>query len=85
MDPPNKHEVIYGDGHGEEGEEEDGDVEKAEVFGRKKIGRCGSDRNNTSTSYYSYSRPLLTKRTNTSSQIAIVGANTYPIESLDYV
>ncbi|GKU88914.1 hypothetical protein SLEP1_g3123 [Rubroshorea leprosula] len=29
-------------------------------------------------------RPLLVKRTNTTSQIAIIGANTCPIESLDY-
>lgn len=28
--------------------------------------------------------PLLRKRTNTTSQIAIVGANVCPIESLDY-
>lgn len=32
----------------------------------------------------SRSQPLLVKRTNTSSQIAIVGANVYSIESLDY-
>ncbi|WCJ30624.1 chloride channel C [Euphorbia peplus] len=32
----------------------------------------------------SYRQPLLVKRTNTTSQIAIVGANTCPIESLDY-
>ncbi|GAV57078.1 CBS domain-containing protein/Voltage_CLC domain-containing protein [Cephalotus follicularis] len=31
-----------------------------------------------------YSRPLLVKRVNTTSQIAIVGANVCPIESLDY-
>lgn len=33
---------------------------------------------------YSYGEPLLTRRTNTTSQIAIVGANLCPIESLDY-
>ena len=32
----------------------------------------------------SYTGPLLVKRTNTTSQIAIVGANLSPIESLDY-
>ncbi|KAJ4715767.1 Chloride channel protein [Melia azedarach] len=31
-----------------------------------------------------YSQPLLSKRVNTTSQIAIVGANVCPIESLDY-
>ncbi|KAL4377804.1 hypothetical protein GQ457_02G010280 [Hibiscus cannabinus] len=31
-----------------------------------------------------YSRPLLIKRSNTTSQIAIVGANVCPVESLDY-
>lgn len=33
---------------------------------------------------YSYGEPLLTRRINTTSQIAIVGANLCPIESLDY-
>lgn len=37
-----------------------------------------SDKNMT------YAEPLLVKRTNTTSQIAIVGANVCPIESLDY-
>lgn len=32
----------------------------------------------------SHTRPLLVKRTNTTSQIAIVGSNLSPIESLDY-
>ncbi|KAJ0081154.1 hypothetical protein Patl1_12422 [Pistacia atlantica] len=32
----------------------------------------------------SYTQPLLSKRVNTTSQIAIVGANVCPIESLDY-
>lgn len=32
----------------------------------------------------SYAEPLLVRRTNTTSQIAIVGANLSPIESLDY-
>ncbi|MED6181322.1 hypothetical protein PIB30_018260 [Stylosanthes scabra] len=32
----------------------------------------------------SYAEPLLAKRTNTTSQIAIIGANLSPIESLDY-
>lgn len=31
-----------------------------------------------------YTAPLLVKRTNTTSQIAIVGSNLCPIESLDY-
>ncbi|MBA0804241.1 hypothetical protein Gohar_003838, partial [Gossypium harknessii] len=31
-----------------------------------------------------YSKPLLIKRVNTTSQIAIVGANVCPVESLDY-
>lgn len=31
-----------------------------------------------------YTKPLLVKRTNTTSQIAIVGSNLCPIESLDY-
>ncbi|KAK7314846.1 hypothetical protein VNO77_33374 [Canavalia gladiata] len=37
-----------------------------------------SDKTNAST------KPLLVKRTNTTSQIAIVGSNLFPIESLDY-
>lgn len=49
--------------------------------GKEEIGRYlseFSDRNMT------YKEPLLAKRTNTTSQIAIVGANLCPIESLDY-
>ncbi|KAL5818146.1 hypothetical protein ACOSQ3_022045 [Xanthoceras sorbifolium] len=36
------------------------------------------------TEIYRLSQPLLTKRVNTTSQIAIVGSNVCPIESLDY-
>ncbi|KAL5563562.1 hypothetical protein UlMin_033309 [Ulmus minor] len=39
---------------------------------------------NSNSNSYNYSQPLLVKRTNTTSQIAIVGANVYSIESLDY-
>lgn len=40
----------------------------------------GKERENRTT----FSEPLLTKRKNTTSQIAIVGSNVCPIESLDY-
>lgn len=40
----------------------------------------GKERENRTT----YGEPLLTKRKNTTSQIAIVGSNVCPIESLDY-
>lgn len=40
------------------------------------------DKENSGT--YNYGEPLLTRRINTTSQIAIVGANLCPIESLDY-
>ncbi|KAL6223305.1 hypothetical protein ACLB2K_006692 [Fragaria x ananassa] len=41
--------------------------------------------NNENSRTYSYKQPLLTRRiTNTTSQIAIVGSNVCPIESLDY-
>lgn len=41
--------------------------------------------NNENSRTHSYKEPLLTRRiTNTTSQIAIVGSNVCPIESLDY-
>lgn len=51
------------------------------VDGNEEIGRYWSEyseRNRT------YTEPLLVKRINTTSQIAIVGSNLCPIESLDY-
>ncbi|XP_015879694.2 chloride channel protein CLC-c [Ziziphus jujuba] len=68
-------------GHGD-----DGDIENVEVLRGKETGGHGDslevfDKNN---SFYGRSQPLLVKRTNTTSQIAIVGANSCPIESLDY-
>ncbi|KAF3444191.1 hypothetical protein FNV43_RR13881 [Rhamnella rubrinervis] len=86
MDPQNK--ANRGEhGHGFEDEDGDGDgpgdIENAELFGGMEIGRFRSDVSDKNTSYSS-SQPLLIKRTNTTSQIAIVGANICPIESLDY-
>ncbi|XP_027357607.1 chloride channel protein CLC-c-like isoform X2 [Abrus precatorius] len=49
--------------------------------GNEEIGRYWSG---LSDKNVSYSKPLLVKRANTTSQIAIVGANLCPIESLDY-
>lgn len=76
-----------GHGHGSEDEkgngEGSGDIENAELFGGKEIGRFWSDVSDKNASF-SYSQPLLIKRTNTTSQVAIVGANICPIESLDY-
>ncbi|KAK7380170.1 hypothetical protein VNO78_32640 [Psophocarpus tetragonolobus] len=64
----------------------DGDYEhdienEALLDGNEQIRRYWSGLSDKNTSY---TNPLLVKRTNTTSQIAIVGANLYPIESLDY-
>lgn len=45
---------------------------------------AGFYRSEFSESNMTCAEPLLRKRTNTTSQIAIVGANLSPIESLDY-
>ena len=58
--------------------ENDGDVHDIENEG---IGRNWSE---VSERNMPSAEPLLAKRTNTTSQIAIVGANLCPIESLDY-
>ncbi|KAK7270755.1 hypothetical protein RJT34_26153 [Clitoria ternatea] len=58
------------------------DIEnEASVDGNEEIGRYWSGLSERNTSH---SKPLLVKRINTTSQIAIVGANLCPIESLDY-
>ncbi|XP_057446487.1 chloride channel protein CLC-c-like isoform X2 [Lotus japonicus] len=62
------------------------DVRDVENGGRldgndEEIGRYWSE---LSERNRAYAEPLLAKRTNTTSQIAIVGSNLYPIESLDY-
>ncbi|XP_061364284.1 chloride channel protein CLC-c-like isoform X2 [Gastrolobium bilobum] len=58
------------------------DIEnEAPLDGNQEIGRYWSE---FSERNMTYSQPLLVKRTNTTSQIAIVGANLSPIESLDY-
>ncbi|XP_057491864.1 chloride channel protein CLC-c-like [Actinidia eriantha] len=54
------------------------DIENEGLIDGKEIERYWSERN------LSYKGPLLTKRVNTTSQIAIVGSNVCPIESLDY-
>ena len=54
------------------------DIENEGLNDGKEIERYWSERN------LSYKGPLLTKRVNTTSQIAIVGSNVCPIESLDY-
>lgn len=75
-------ETSHGHGLGD-GNGADGDIENVEVFGGKDSSEV-SDKNIINTSSYSHSQPLLVKRINTTSQIAIVGANICPIESLDY-
>lgn len=57
------------------------DIENEGLLDGKEIERCWSE---VSDKNLSYTKPLLVKRTNTTSQIAIVGANVCPIESLDY-
>lgn len=57
------------------------DIENEGLLDGKEIERCRSE---VSEKNLSYTKPLLVKRTNTTSQIAIVGANVCPIESLDY-
>ncbi|KAF7820598.1 chloride channel protein CLC-c-like isoform X1 [Senna tora] len=57
------------------------DIENEGSFDGRDIGRYPSE---FSERNMTYTEPLLTKRTNTTSQIAIVGANLCPIESLDY-
>ncbi|KAK9996785.1 hypothetical protein SO802_021471 [Lithocarpus litseifolius] len=57
------------------------DIENEGLLDGKEIERCRSE---VSDKNLSYTKPLLVKRTNTTSQIAIVGANVCPIESLDY-
>lgn len=57
------------------------DIENEGLLDRKGIDRYWSE---VSDKNMTYTEPLLVKRTNTTSQIAIVGANVCPIESLDY-
>ena len=57
------------------------DIENECLLDGKEIERCRSE---VSDKSLSYTKPLLVKRINTTSQIAIVGANVCPIESLDY-
>ncbi|KAF3970863.1 hypothetical protein ACB098_04G058800 [Castanea mollissima] len=57
------------------------DIENEGLLDGKEIERYRSD---VSDKNLSNTKPLLVKRTNTTSQIAIVGANVCPIESLDY-
>ncbi|KAM4106400.1 hypothetical protein ACB094_04G063000 [Castanea mollissima] len=57
------------------------DIENEGLLDGKEIERYRSD---ISDKNLSNTKPLLVKRTNTTSQIAIVGANVCPIESLDY-
>lgn len=58
------------------------DIENEDIFDGNEYGSRNwsglSDRS------MAYTKPLLVKRSNTTSQIAIVGANLCPIESLDY-
>lgn len=58
------------------------DIEKEGLLDGNGIDRLWSSE--TVTRNMSYREPLLVKRMNTTSQIAIVGANACPIESLDY-
>ncbi|XP_075661857.1 chloride channel protein CLC-c-like isoform X2 [Castanea sativa] len=57
------------------------DIENEGLLDGKEIERYRSE---VSDKNLSNTKPLLVKRTNTTSQIAIVGANVCPIESLDY-
>ncbi|KAK7283729.1 hypothetical protein RIF29_13470 [Crotalaria pallida] len=58
------------------------DIEnKGALDGKEEIGRYWSD---ISDQNPAFAEPLLSRRTNITSQIAIVGANLCPIESLDY-
>lgn len=57
------------------------DIENEGLLDGKEIERCRSE---VSDKNLSFTKLLLVKRTNTTSQIAIVGANICPIESLDY-
>ncbi|XP_028793268.1 chloride channel protein CLC-c [Neltuma alba] len=57
------------------------DIENEGPVDRKDNGRYWSE---FSERNMTYTEPLLVKRINTTSQIAIVGANLSPIESLDY-
>lgn len=58
------------------------DIENEGLPDGKEIERYWSEISERSMTMYK--EPFLVKRTNTSSQIAIVGANICPIESLDY-
>lgn len=57
------------------------DIENEGLWDGKEIKRYLSE---VSDKNITYKEPFLVKRTNTTSQIAIVGANVCPIESLDY-
>ncbi|KAE8126202.1 hypothetical protein FH972_020943 [Carpinus fangiana] len=57
------------------------DIENEGLWDGKEIKRYWSE---VSDKNITYKEPFLVKRTNTTSQIAIVGANVCPIESLDY-
>lgn len=70
--------------HGDDGYD-DSEVESQELWDEKEIRRNWSEVSvPVSEDKSCYTQPLLVKRTNTTSQIAIVGANIYSIESLDY-
>lgn len=66
---------------------EESDIEnEGAMYDRKDMesnGSLFSDRDNI-VNNNTIREPLLRKRVNTTSQIAIVGAKVYPIESLDY-
>lgn len=57
------------------------DIENEGLWDGKEFKRNWSE---VSDKGITYKEPFLVKRTNTTSQIAIVGANSCPIESLDY-
>ena len=67
----------------EDDEYDYGEVESQELWDGKEIQRNRSEIS-ISDDKNCYTEPLLVKRTNTTSQIAIVGSNIYSIESLDY-
>lgn len=61
--------------------DDDLDIENEGLIDGKEIERYWSE---VSDKNFGFREPLLTRRVNTTSQIAIVGSNTCPIESLDY-
>lgn len=62
-----------------------GDIENFDSFDKETGNLLDKETGNfDDRGTYGYGEPLLTRRANTTSQIAIVGANLCPIESLDY-